>query len=294
MKKFAAIFSSFLLCAAFAVPACSATGADSFFSMIDDNNLPGIRASIKTGFALNEVYERNGMKGETPLLHAVRRGKPDIVKIFLDSGADVNFRSEISWPPLMMAVAVYTRNDDFFRRNKFTANDSMEIFNILTAHGADINAATTHSTPLLTALIGDSDERVFTMTEKLLGLGADANPKLERGSAPIFFAIESPGSNPNEKIKLVQLLLSYRANANVQLDGYTPLHVLASHNEEYHSFSEGYSEAAENEIAKLLLDSGADPNVRDASGRTPLDVALLNRNTGLCRLLISYIDARAH
>jgi ankyrin repeat protein len=259
--------------------------------MIDNNDLLRIQAALQDGFALNEVYERSGMKGETPLLHAVRRVKPEIVKIFLDFGADVTFGSEISWPPLMMAVSVYVMNDDFFRRNQFASDDALEILNILIACGADINVTALNMVPLFAAISGDNDERVLALTKKLLALGADTNPKLERGSSPIFYAIERPGKS-SVKIKLVQLLLSHQANANVQLaDGSTPLHALASHGEMY-SADEAYNERAEIEIAKLLLEGGADPNIEDTSGHTAMDVALQFKNNALYKLLTDYVQSK--
>jgi ankyrin repeat protein len=45
-------------------------------------------------------------------------------------------------------------------------------------------------------------------------------------------------------------------------EGYTPLHMMARQPNQ------------ELECAKRLLDAGADPTLRDAAGRTPLDVAI--------------------
>jgi ankyrin repeat protein len=288
-NRFIIIFIFLFYCLIFISGADGDDSSDAFFKMIDDNDLPGIQAALQRGFALNEIYERNGMKGETPLLHAVRRAKPDIVKIFLDFGADVNFRSEISWTPLIMAVSVYVSDDDFFRRNKFTANDAGEILNTLIACGADINATAMNMTLLIAALIGYGDERVLVVAKKLLLLGADPDPEPGRRGSAIFSAIGRRGSS-NVKIALVRLLLSHGANANAQFDdGSTSLHDLASHGAAYRAH-EAYSERTDIEIAKLLLKGGADPRIKDAKGRTPMDIAKQFNNGALYKLLRDYVQ----
>ena len=58
--------------------------------------------------------------------------------------------------------------------------------------------------------------------------------------------------------QMVKFLLSNEASSNIQgkIDGKTPLHISLKNNHE--------------DCTRVLLDGGADPNIRDTKGRTAL------------------------
>ncbi|MCQ2820126.1 MAG: ankyrin repeat domain-containing protein [archaeon] len=79
-------------------------------------------------------------------------------------------------------------------------------------------------------------------------------------------------------LSFVNLLLDYGANPNVKTEwstgGETPIMIAAAN---------GYYD-----IAKLLLDNGADPTIRNAGGIPSLHLATMNGHIDLALLIISY------
>ncbi len=102
------------------------------------------------------------------------------------------------------------------------------------------------------------------IVELLLSYGADANLQTDEGSTALMFA-STKGSK-----EIVELLLSHGADANLQADdGVTALMCAASHNH--------------GDIVKLLLSYGADVNIQDNEGST---VMLYTTNT----TIINYME----
>ena len=106
--------------------------------------------------------------------------------------------------------------------------------------------------PLHRAAQLDADQAALALIEG----GADVN-RVYRGDTPLHWAVPS--------FKTVKLLLQRGANPDAKRGnyGYTALHHVA-----------GLSDTAENvALVSLLLDKGADPNIRSRLDGRPLDVA---------------------
>lgn len=86
----------------------------------------------------------------------------------------------------------------------------------------------------------------------LLRHGADVNGLGLRGDSPLHIAAQ------NEHLELMQVLIDHGADVNAQdlKSGETPLHRTVS--------------AGKPAAAELLLRAGANPNIRDRNGNTPI------------------------
>ena len=148
-------------------------------------------------------------------------------------------------------------------------------------------------------LFGAARENNITQIEQLINAGQDVNQANQRGFTPLILAVYS-----NNK-EAVQLLLEKGANPNAQ--------DLSGNNALMGAAFRGYPEMAEiliankadvnqvnfngasplifavtfgqNDIAKILLDAKADTSIKDNSGKTAKDHALLQENKEMIELL---------
>ena len=113
---------------------------------------------------------------------------------------------------------------------------------------------------------GDAD-----LVAERLSWGIDPNCTFARGKTPLIANVRS--SNPSAGT--VEALLKAGADVNAQNQndhwGTTPLHAAAHANQ--------------TAIAQLLIDNGADINVRDMSGKTPLFHTTFHKAKAVAKLL---------
>ena len=226
-----------LVVAATAIFASVASGAsnDLLCNAAQRGNLEAVRTLLQQGTPLNGYY-----LGSTPLMCAARYGHLEVMKLLLDSGADVHARQNNpgTYPPptdtALMIAARYGRPG---------------AAQLLLERGARVN---------------DKGTWEFTaLTLAAEGCPAQCRPRL-------------PGQ---DYAGTVRILLKHGADPNFLLKGQqggTPL-MLALRNLR----GEG------NETVKVLLEGGANPNVRGAEGETALMIAVKQRNLEAVRLLVS-------
>lgn len=121
----------------------------------------------------------------------------------------------------------------------------------LVAAGAKVNAQDEHgNTPLKYA----SCEPVPAAVRKLIELGADVNLGDDRGFTPLHGA--AAHGFYAEAVEMAEALLARGADVNARSRelGFVPLH-----------------EATGGDVIRLLIARGADPNVRNDAGLTPLE-----------------------
>ena len=142
----------------------------------------------------------------------------------------------------------------------------IEVSQLLVAHGAHINSRCEDGyTPLHVA----SDRGHFKIGKWLLYHGADVSAKEHRGWTPLHFAAL------NGRLETCQILLERNADVNSRAyDGDTPLHKVSR------SSSEGSAA-----VVRLLLDYGADVQLRNLNGKTAPEVASGPHKQEIVRLL---------
>jgi ankyrin repeat protein len=187
-----------LLAAACAWSAEPAT-SDRFFQAIRQNDLPALRALLKTA----DVNAR-GAQGVTPLMNAAAFGSSDALAVLLEAGADVNARDDFAATPLL-----------------FGASDAAKV-KLLVERGADVNARSKAGrTPLTLAA---STAGASAAARLLLERGAQVNVQDGMGLTPLMAAADAGG------LASVQLLLAKGAMVEGKNTmGMTPLMAAAGH-----------------------------------------------------------------
>ena len=189
----------------------------------------------------------------TALACAAVNGSIDSCRLLLERGADPN--SSLIAPPILTRVI-----------NRSTQEEPrLEILNLLLQHGADANARDDEDrTPLHHA---SQRENGTALAEALLDKGADIH-LVEKNNAPaLYYAAEA------EIYATAELLLARGANPNELTNfGATAL----------------YAAVSKVEIARMLLENGADPNLCSGTVFTPLMQAAYYGHDDCLELLLEH------
>ncbi|MHC4663824.1 MAG: ankyrin repeat domain-containing protein [Planctomycetota bacterium] len=195
---------------------------------------------------------------EYPIHIAASEGWKDVVEIMIECGADIE--KGHSTTPFYAAVG----------------NGHVEVVRLLLKHGADVNARDWgvdpySATPLhMAAIHGNLD-----IAKLLLDNGAELNAKDGEDRTPLHWAVDGA------YIEAVRLLLEYKTDIDsVDDKGRTPL---------YNAIAKEELTRTDIDILKLLLSSGADPSIAasaDYDKRTPLHLAIGLQYTILVMMLI--------
>ena len=198
----------------------------------------------------------NESKG-TPLFYAARSGHKGVIKLLIDKGATI---SEVDDLLYYMCEHLHTDLAEFFIQK-----------------GANVNS-----------------ERWGNVTAFYILWNWDANKIADSNQTDIFRLLLDHGANPNAKerwdwsllhyaaevevyIDMARMLLDKGANPNIResIDGRTPLHHAANSD----------TDTRFKAMIELLVSRGAEVNVKDYYGRTPLSMAKDNGLTEIVNLL---------
>jgi ankyrin repeat protein len=230
-----------------------------------------------------------GDKGHWPVFSAMARGHIEVMRLFLDRGADANAR-------LWQGVTLLHE----------TGNP--EMIELLLTRGADPNARDEQGhTPLhVCAVMG-----WLEAARLLLDAGADVSARDAQGWTPLHYAALASRKGKPFSLDLTRLLLRHGADPGARdRDGNTPLHLgatgktglaaaslllearpdLEDRNYEGNTLLHTAAAAGCTAWASLLLEKGADPRARNWRAETPLHFAARN---DLCDLAERLLDAGA-
>lgn len=160
---------------------------------------------------------------------------------------------------------------------KVAARGKLSIVHLLIEHGADVNPKHDTETP---ALVKAAEGGNVAVVSELLKHNADPNARNRLGQTALFVAAIKGHDS------VVEALVRGRADINAQdKEGRSPLLYLAS--EKKTKATEKKSKAKwTTATLRLLRQHGADLEVRDQIGRTPLLWAATNSNLELARFLL--------
>ena len=204
-----------------------------------------------------EPREESRIWGEFPLFDAIEHDDPEIVRLLVNTGADVN------------AAAGFGGNTVL---HEAVAQGSAEIVQILVDAGADIEAeGFMGQTPLGLAAEEGATEIMQILLGKLADSGTQEGEDKQApaiGSEALFTAIEKGD------IETVRLLVEAGADVNAAagFGGNTPLH---------EAVEEGNAE-----IVQILVDAGADIEAKGFMGQTPLGLAAEEGATEIMQILL--------
>jgi cytohesin len=209
----------------------------------------------------------------TPLHITAQTGDEGMASVLLEHKANLELYNEVTQTPLDVAAQT----------------SRIEIAKLFLEHGAKVNPPDPHGwTPLYYALISRHEE----MAALLLTNGADPNVKFEYSLNPRPGTGFPPGSNLVKKDytplllatylgnpNLVQLLLSNKADPNMKsAEGDTPL---------FNGLTYG-TPTLKRQMVLPLVAKGADVDIRDTQGMTPLMRAVQMGDNELVELFLAH------
>lgn len=195
-------------------------------------------------------------RGRTPYHEAAEREQKDILEIFSERVSAVDLRDNQQVTPFMLAAA---------------QNDDRDVLRFLLSRNADINARDRKGrTPILWAAAENSSLRVL---EFLLEQGAEISAVDDNKRGVIHHAVAS-AQKSHDKIQLFTQYNDIDFNL-LDRDGNAPLHLALN------------QRSLQYRLIQLLLSSGADPNLENHTGHTPLmQLAKDDRNPRFFSLLL--------
>ena len=233
----------------------------------------GVRALAEAGANLDATDP----DGTTALNIAIVNTHYDVAALLLEKGANPNIADTAGMTPLYAAVDMQHQEPLVNRplakpKGPLSALDAIRV---LLDRGADPNLAL--KTPLLmrqhnggdpslgegaTPLMRAAKVSDVGLIRLLLDRGADPNRRLRNQSTALMIAVSRTGraAGPEQRtIEAARLLVARGADVNAVNDGgESALHIAVSRGDG---------------LVRALVESGARMDIRDAGGRTPLDLA---------------------
>ena len=232
-----------------------ADGTTALHWAVRADDVESVQALLRAGARVN-VANRNHI---TPLSLAALNGTRIIVEALVEAGADVNALLPQGQTALMMAARA----------------GHVEALDVLLSHGADLNAR--EHVLGETALIWAAAENHPEVVKALVAHGADVNGR----SNPLTFPQSEFGDGKSGRLTVLPkgswapIMYAARQNAT------GALRALAESGANLNATDPDNMTAllvaiinAHYDAAVLLLDIGADPNIGDIAGMTPLYAAV--------------------
>lgn len=237
-------------------------------------DLKAVSTLLRTGAKAD--YRRPAV-GDTPLMAAAAHGSLDIVRVLLEAGAQADVVSSQGETALRNAAM----------------GGHLKVVEALLAAGAPVNAGRANG---LSALTGAVSAGHLDVVSALLAAKADPNSKDTQGRSVLLMAAVAGRAD------LVRPLLAAGAAADPCMPGHqgcrTALMMAISYSSHQLLMAVDSRVAAGRnpylEVARVLLDGGANPNATVPNGTTPLKLALSGKTPQHRALVAALVAAGAN
>ena len=224
------------------------SGMSALFIAVENNQLSATKFLLENG-AYPDITDK---ENDTPLMRAMYYNRPEIAKLLIEYGANVNT----------------SYNDDFVL-TWATFNNYTDIVRLLIEKGANIECYNpVGCTPLIIASYGN-----YEICEFLIQNGADVNARRSKTSNKDWTSLMY--ASYNSKLDIMKLLLENGALIDIRTPSLHSAYLIAA---QY-----GTPDAVE-----LLINNGAELNCTDSDGDSALICAAKNEQTDNIKLLIEY------
>lgn len=223
-------------------------GMPALFIAVEENQLSATKFLLENG-AYPDITDK---ENDTPLMRAMYYNRPEIAKLLIEYGANVNT----------------SYNDDFVL-TWATFNNYTDIVRLLIEKGANIECYNPVGyTPLIIASYGN-----YEICEFLIQNGADVNARRSKTSNKDWTSLMY--ASYYSKLDIMNLLLENGALIDIRTPSLHSAYLIAA---QY-----GTPDAVE-----LLINNGAELNCTDSDGDSALICAAKNEQTDNIKLLIEY------
>ena len=215
--------------------------------------------------------DAQNLSGKTALHEAARAGKASMVNLLLDNGANINSTDatgktvlidsihggNVELIKLLLTRGASPQIQEMYGRNAYheaAESENIELINLIRTAGGNPLSRDTHGRTPFSLVLNKSKDAIKAV------LGNDINLSDSDGNTPIHIAVMNKVSS--EKVQLL-VSMNYPLNRRNSL-GLTPLTLAVKNNQ--------------NDLAKTLVECGADPYVTDNSGNCAVSIALENNH----------------
>ncbi len=288
------------------------TTSEEFLEIVKGGDLEAVKNAVDA----HPDLVNQSFKGISPLMRASINNHLHIVTYLVDKGANVNYASSGGWTTVGTTPLFFALNE----------KSSPEIVEFLVESGADVNAVRAgNETPLKKAVQNAPNIVPFLLEN---GADPNAgNPLLAASTYEIAKALIEKGAIPNgqhlirlanshpfreETLRIVTLLLENGADAKYKTDtGLTVLHycglfglfqlipLFAQYGADPNAQTtkEGItplhnavrSMHGNDQTITALLEAGANPDIPDKKGLTPINIAIAKGKESAVRILGNYV-----
>lgn len=269
------------------VNAGNADGQTALMTLARTSNIEAAKILVSHGANVN-VAER--WHEQTPLMWAAAESQPEMMRLLLDHGAHPDSRSLLNhWTRMVTAEPRAQQREEGGLTPLLyaTRQGCLECVQLLLDHHADINLPDPEGvTPLIMAVSNFH----FDVGAYLVGHKANVNTWDWWGRTPLYEAVDlntiphggrpdRPSLDNTTSLKMIGILLDAGANPNAQLKLFPPYRAVGPDRGADLMLTMGATpllraaKAGDVEAVRVLLQHGANPNLPNIQGVTPLMAA---------------------